>query len=232
MTDVDVVFLSWAKDDILHHIMRKALQSLSTSERDVKFHVYVVESNKEVNYDEFSSSFATCKTLHPDVPFGYHRYMNIGVREGSSPYVVLCNSDVLFHPNWASAILQVMKTQSKYLSASPRSMPKSGSFLSDAKPVEGYAIRKELAGWCIFQQRKIYDILGQLDERFIFWYADNDYAEELKQHKLPHCLVPTSRVDHHHTTIGRTGASLHVNQFEEYTKNQQAVFVDKWGFKP
>lgn len=232
MTDVDVVFISWAKDDILRHMMKKALKSLATSEPAIRFHVYVVESNKDVDYNEFSTDFATCKSIHPDVPFGYHKYLNLGIRAGNSPFVVLCNSDVIFHPHWASEILRVMEEKPHYLSASPFSLPKSGAYLTDTEPVEGYRIRKEIAGWCIFQQRRIYDILGQLDERFVFWYADNDYAEELKKHKIKHCLVPTSRVDHHHATVGRTGASLHVKQFDEYTKKQFAVFVDKWGFEP
>lgn len=228
MHDVDVVIISWARHDGLLAETKKGLQTLFTSEKAVRFHAYVVESNLTVSYDDLATGEHTCKTLYPKgLEFGYHRYLNIGIREGKSPYVVLCNSDLTYAPGWASKIIALMEAEPRILSASP-SCPLIHGKKADAPYHEGYGIRKELAGWCIFQQRKIYEQLGQLDERFKFWYCDNDYAKELETRKIPHVRVTDSLVTHHTGIHGHTADSLDRKTYKEYTYDQQYVFERKW----
>ena len=107
--------------------------------------------------------------------------MNLGIKQGNSPYVVLCNSDLTYEKGWASSIIEAMEKHPRFMSASPWCPQTQGSN-EKVKDLlfEGYRDRGELAGWCIFQQRKIYDIIGELDERFEFWYCDNDYSIQLQ----------------------------------------------------
>ena len=102
MKHVDVVIISWARNEELLKVTKDGLDSLFRSDsKDVAFHAYVIESNPEINYKEYDekSWMHSCTTIHPEVPFGYHRYLNIGRRAGNSPYVVLCNSDLTYEKN-------------------------------------------------------------------------------------------------------------------------------------
>jgi hypothetical protein len=233
MKHIDVIIISWAKDDALLEVTHQGLDSLfdSESSEDVTFHAYVIESNPKVNYDQLNQTFRrhTTTTIHPEVPFGYHRYLNIGRRAGNSPYVVLCNSDLTYEKGWASKIIEVMDAHPRFLSASPWCPQTQGDNTPNAGNVfEGYRVRGELAGWCIFQQRKIYDILGELDEQFTFWFCDNDYSMELQKNRIAHCLVADSIVNHHDGNLGKTGKTLTSEQQHQITNAQTEIFQKKW----
>ena len=92
----------------------------------------------------------------------------------------------------------------------------------------GYGVRKELAGWCIFQQRKIYDTIGQLDEDFEFWWCDNDYAMDIKTKGLKHALISTSVVNHHEKQVGNTASTLNEAEKKKITTDQATLFTNKW----
>jgi GT2 family glycosyltransferase len=233
MKHVDVVIISWARNNELEQVTKTGLDSLFGSEpnEDVTFHAYVVESNHDVNYDEYNKTYRrhTTTTIHPEEKFGYHKYLNIGRRAGNSPYVVLCNSDLTYENGWSSYIIKVMESYPKFLSASPWCPQTQGTNQASLNNIfEGYRVRGELAGWCIFQQRKIYDQLIELDERFSFWYCDNDYSMELQKNKIPHCLVAASVVNHHENNLGKTGDTLTTEQQKSITTDQESIFVQKW----
>jgi GT2 family glycosyltransferase len=155
--------------------------------------------------------------------------LNIGRREGNSPYVVLCNSDLTYENGWATAIISAMEHFPRFLSASPWCPQTQGSNENHLQNIyEGYRVRGELAGWCIFQQRKIYDIIRELDEKFTFWYCDNDYSLELQKNNIAHCLVPASVVNHHEKNLGKTGETLSESDQRKITIEQEKVFMDKW----
>jgi GT2 family glycosyltransferase len=233
MKHVDVVIISWAKDDALLQVTKDGLNSLFSSESDISFHAYIVESNKDVKYEDLkeyqTESNHSIHTIHTDLPFGYHRYLNLGRYAGNSPYVVLCNSDLTYEKDWATEIIKVMDEHPRFLSASPwcpQTQGKDEKFRDHV--FEGYRVRGELAGWCIFQQRKIYDIIGELDEQFEFWYCDNDYSIQLQKNNISHCLVANSIVNHHDGNLGKTGKSLSIEDQSKITNGQLSVFQKKY----
>lgn len=235
MRRVDVVIISWAKTEELHQITKNGLDTLFNSTfqyvAPITFHVYIVESNPDVNYDEYNQYkwMHSCTTIHPNEEFGYHKYLNIGRRAGKSPYVALCNSDLTYEKGWASEIIKCMEQHPDILSASPWCPQTQGSNQPHiGNAYEGYRVRGELAGWCIFQQRKIYDKLGDLDERFTFWYCDNDYSMELQKHKIRHVLIPSSVVNHHEKNLGKTGETMSEEKKAEITFGQTKIFESKW----
>ena len=57
MKNVDVVIISWAKDDALLQVTKDGLDSLFKSEEDITFHAYIVESNLDINYDEYNQKY-------------------------------------------------------------------------------------------------------------------------------------------------------------------------------
>lgn len=233
MKHVDVVIISWAKDEELLKVTRNGLDSLFGSEPngDIIFHAYVVESNPDVNYDEYNKTYRrhTTTTLRPIGEFGYHKYLNLGRKAGDSEFVVLCNSDLTYENNWASEMVKIMELFPDLKSASPWCPQTQG----DNTPaigylIEGRRVRGELAGWCIFQRRDIYDTIGDLDENFTHWYCDNDYGMTMEKHNIRHFLVPTSVVNHHGEDLGVTHKKFDKAYQIQTTNAQQAKFQNKW----
>lgn len=226
-TQIDVVIISYAKNDKLKQVTMDGIQSLIASEDKIQFNIFVVESNPSMNYDHYPYTF----TIYTDMPFSYHRYLNLGRRMGSSQYVVLCNSDLTYSKNWASQIISKMKLHPEILSASPF-CPQTQNIneWNQADVHIGYIVRAHLAGWCIFQQRKIYEIIGELDERYKYWYSDNDYSQELIRHNICHALISRSIVNHHSGNHGETGKVVlqDAKLMDEYTNGQYEIFRKKW----
>jgi len=222
--NVDIVLISDGSTEKSRLVTKDCITSLNGRGETLNFnfHVYVVESMGTVNY-----LHPIVTTLHPEKPFGYHKYLNIGRKAGDSEYVCLCNNDLLFEPGWATAMVTHMEADNLY-SASPLdpTYHPSKGFLPDTGNIPGYRIGVEMAGWCIFQKRAIYDIIGDLDEDFIFWYADNDYAQTLRHNKLEHKLITTSRVIH----LGSlTLLQLDPMKRGSICQSQSLTYVTKWG---
>lgn len=188
--------LSYAHTEELKKITSNAVGSLIASEdpAEIQFRLIVIESEKSLCPFQYESS----NTIYPDEEFGYHKYMNIGISYTSSPYICLCNNDLLFHKGWATEILQPFLNFDDVISASPVCSihhPKNGIELNSGLRL-GYGIRKEISGWCLFFRRDLLKITGMLDPNYIFWCADNDYTNNLWIFKLNHVLVTSSIVDH------------------------------------
>lgn len=229
MNNVDVIIISWAKDEALCEVTKRGIKSLLESAKEnTRFNVIVVESNPAINYDEYNKldSRHTCKTIRPLGEFNYNGYLNQGIQLGNSKYVALCNSDLTYEYGWADSIIAVMEAYPYIKSSSPWCPQTNG----DNKPhldkiYIGHEVRKEFNGWCIFQQRDLYNTIGKLNEDVKFWYSDNILAEELKMREIEHALVPSSVVNHHENTIGKTAQILSSQKQIEYTSGQYNDFV-------
>jgi GT2 family glycosyltransferase len=191
---IDIVILSYAKTDDLKEITIRCLDSLLNSENpaQIAFNILIIESNKTLSPYQYPNT----TTIYPETSFGYHKYMNIGIAATGNPYICLCNNDLIFHTNWAINILKAMKNDPLLLSATPYcpNFHKSEGFDENGPSLEGYF--GVLIGWCIFVKREIFDIIGPLDEKLIFWYCDADYCKTLIKYGVKNCLIPASKVTH------------------------------------
>jgi len=226
MTTVDVIILSLANTPTLREVTERCLETLLSSEPghpEISFRIIVVESHPAAP----PYSGENVETIYPKTPFGYHAYMNLGIGMTCSPYICLCNNDLVFHPGWVSSLLAAFDSDKHLYSASPICTlhhptvginPNTGKYY-------GYGIRKEVAGWCLFFRRDMLKITGPLDERFRFWFADNDYAMTLEKHGLRHALVTDAIVDHVESRTLRSRSSLDQLLL---TKRAKIDFDDKW----
>jgi len=192
--NIDIIILSYGKNTALQQMTRDGIASLLASEdpQTIKFNVLVIESERSLEPYQYPDTV----TLYPKTSFGYNKFMNMGVKATHNPYVCLCNNDLIFHKNWASEILKEMDKDPTLLSASTY----DDNFHQDEglpkfqPPLEGYM--DVLSPWCIFLKREIFDIIGPLDERLIFWYFDDDYCQTIIKHNVKNCLISSSFVTH------------------------------------
>lgn len=222
---MDVVILSFARNAELRLMTEHCLRTLLASEDPaaIEFRVIVVESNHaSPAYD-----FQGVQTLYLPPPFNYHRYMNHGIAKGDAAFVAICNNDLHFHEGWASSLLQAFAADPELVSASPACSlhhPANGFPLYSGNHY-GYGVLKEISGWCLVFRRCMLKVTGPLDERFYFWYADDDYSLTLQSHGLKHALVSTSVVDHLDSRTLKTHTSA---QQWLMTKRAKYIFEAKW----
>ena len=225
-TEIDIIILSYAFNDELKQVTTNCVQSLMLSEdpSSVTFNIIVIESYKELGEYQYPHS----KTIYPEQPFGYHRYMNIGIALTNSPYICLCNNDLIFHRFWATEMLKSITAFPELVSLSPVSSilhPVIGIPLHSGI-WRGYRIGVELTGWCLFIKREVFKIIGKLDENYIFSGADHDYANLLGVLNLKHALVTSSIVDHFDSTTLTTQSK----ERQEYL-NMVTYHYQKWGHR-
>lgn len=183
----DLVMVVASKDAELVRMTQTAINSC-VAEGDVN--VIIVETHKVHKYEHANT------IIEYNEPFCYNRCLNYGIKEGKNDIVILANNDLYFEKGW-STIGSTMMTND-YLSASALSTdPRQRSFKRGDYAYEGYIVGYHLTGWCIFAQRKLFDIIGKIDERVNFWYSDNLYAEQLKAKKISHALICNVTVLHY-----------------------------------
>ena len=228
ITEIDIVILSYAQTEELRQVTINGLNSLIASEdpNQIKFNIIVVESQKDLKPFQYEHG----QTVYPDVPFGYNRYMNIGISMTSAPYICLCNNDLIFYPNWATEILKPFNQYQDLSSASPMCTihhTKLGATVGMGN-IQGTHERTEVSGWCLFFKRSMLRLIGQLDENFIFRHASHDYTYLLQVLNLNHFLVTASVVDHlDHTTLNKQEPE----RFNELMWKQDIYYEKKWGYR-
>jgi hypothetical protein len=231
LSKADVVIISYSKDEFCRKTTEECLRSLLLSEKDSEtlFNVIVIESQEGVSWDGISPNI---KTYPAPLPYGYHKFLNYGRKKGDSEWIALCNSDLLFTQGWFTGILKASEKNQDCLSFSPICPLTQSQYGINPNTgiYKGHRIRMEISGWCIVQKRKIYDKIGDLDERFFHWFCDNDYAMTLQLLGLDHMLITESIVIHHKKTIGKTTERV-VKTNEEMvrlTTGSQPIFQEKW----
>lgn len=227
MNEVDVVIISWAKTPELRAVTQNCLDTLYVSEVDIRFNPIIIETDKDTEYN-------WGRTVHPRNKFGYNKYCNLGRKKGKAPHVVLCNNDIIFNAGWATILLAVRKQFPQFRSLSPWCPQVHGKQDGHkGKLIEGYTARRQIAGWCIFQDRTIYEEIGDLDEKIVFWYSDNDYGLTLEKYAIKHCLVPDAVVNHlgGDGAVGLTAKELDDKTRKKYMFGNEKYVKDKWHYK-
>ena len=229
MHEVDVVILSWAKTAQLKQITDKGIETLLKSEKEenVKFNVFLLEGNIQSKYVLPEN----VRVVYMADKFGYHKFMNVGRKMGNAKYVVLCNNDLRFQRNWASNIIREMEADEELLSACPVEPVVNMLTKHFTNEKYGYETRKFINGWCIFQRRDIYDIIGDLDENFIFWCCDDEYGMTLEKHNVKHALIKTSIVNHDENG-GKSLQTVDPALRGIYTGGGIDIFKRKYGHGP
>lgn len=194
--NIDVIILSNGKDQNLVKLTTQTIQSLIASEDPYKVHfkVLVIESNSILKPFQYKNS----KTIYPESKFGFHKYLNIGVKQTSSDLICFCNNDLIFHKGWASAIISALRVDCEIYSAStfcPNFHSKKSAEIPN-KINYGYKNGVLFTGWCFMVKRSVFDTLGMFDEKFTFWHADDDFRLTLKKNELKNALIKSSKVTH------------------------------------
>jgi GT2 family glycosyltransferase len=225
---LSVIILSKTISDIIFNTTMNCIRSLQDSEnfKNDNLEILLIESN--VNYLEKYSYPEEVKVIVPEEEFGFHKFLNIGINAAKNEFIALCNNDLVFHENWFTEIINVADKRKDVLSFSPID-PRNelGKFKGDF--VEGYKVTQHIKGWCLVCRKELFNIYGFLDEKFKFYYSDNDYALSLIYHNIKHVVVTNSKVLHLHKVTTK-GVSNNKDSFFE--KINIDVKIPKYLYHP
>lgn len=210
---IDVVIPSLSKPE-LHQMIRNCIRSLRTSESSILFNVIIVESGPQ------AIDLGQDETVMFDLPkFNFHHALKQGIARCTSDWIVLANNDLVFHRDWMQKILEISEKNPEIKSFSPwepSSHPRHFPLVRQVYP--GYEVTKHIAGWCIITTKQVLQTIT-LSEEIAYWYSDNNYADELKKHSIPHALVRSAMVTH---LCEQTTRKL--ENRKEMTVDQKAIY--------
>jgi GT2 family glycosyltransferase len=222
---IDVVIISYTKNQELFEMTKRCIQSLHDSEVEYEFNVVVIESNKNFYSDGYD--YDRCKIVIPDEEFNYNKFCKIGMKYGLSDWVALCNNDLIFQPGWFSAIVETSREYPAVGSFSPWNSHGDWHLNKaqedQSKHFFGYGIGFHLCGWCIVAKRDIFDLVDLSDD-VNFWCSDNIYVDELVKYGIEHVLVRDSLVDH---ITSQTLFSESGERIDELTRGQAIIYANR-----
>lgn len=181
-----IIILSYTKDIAYYNMLKKCIVSIGTG-----YDIIVVETNSKLKNKNIN---LPCRFIFPDEEFNYNRFLNIGFSNlRNRGKVIISNNDVVYASGCINRLFTALDT---YDSVSPTDKERELT-------IEGNTVGKEVRGWCIGMNYSVYEKMGQWDEKFSFWYQDNDYCNFLNKRNLKHALIGDA-IAYHKTAVSHT----------------------------
>lgn len=230
MPYLSAIILSNTIDEDIYNINCQCFDSLIKSEEwNNNLEIILIESNINCNK---SYPFPFIRTIKPDQTFNYHRFLNIGVQVSKGDFLAFCNNDIIFHKGWFSKIIKVKEANPEFNCFSPldRNYPlMSKESLPEDKPFYiGWKNKKHFAAWCFVWERKVFNTIGEFDETFNFYSADDDELQTLHYFAIPNVLVTASEVSHLSQVVTNKCNAIHSpvipqNEREKYPLTEEEI---------
>lgn len=225
MIKVDVVILSYTKNDAIFKMTKNCIDSIINSESNIKFRIFLVETDKT---GRFIYKYPNITTIVPDGEFNYNKFLNIGLKQCSSEWILISNNDTIYQQKWCSNMLNIHNKDKELLSMSPLcpGWDSHQKFIDKKSDIHyGHETNFHLVGWSIFLNKSVISKIGYFDEQFPFWYQDNDYSMALIQHNIKHALITSSVVEH---IFNQSFDLIKRETLLEYTLGSEKIFNKKW----
>jgi len=230
--NIDVIILSNTVSLKHANVLRETVTSVSNNPKNYKFNIIVVESNKNLINDTELKKITdnlNVKFITPKHNFHYNLFLNIALRECKGDFILVSNNDVIYSENWFHEMYKHFEKDKELMSACPidRQWHRHSQqiFPGDKEIYYGYRTSYELTGWCFVFKKEVINKIGYFDEKFKFYYQDNDVSCLLNLFDIKHAIITTSHAHH------LLSQSHDVVEDPEY-KNmgaQRIPMMEKWG---
>ena len=221
---IDVIILSYAKNNSIIKMNNDCIDSLNSSSENHKFNILLIETepNKEYKYEQ-----QNVRVIQPKIEFNYNKFLNIGLKECKNEWVLISNNDTIYHKNFLESLIDANNQDTEILSMSPMDddWHRHKHFDKSISIYYGYRTSYEVAGWSILVNKSVIDKIGGFDEQFTFWYQDNDYAKLLEINGIKHALITKSKVTH---LLSRSHHFIENSKKFEMTDGLGIKFKNNW----
>ena len=155
--------------------------------------------------------------------------------KSEAEFVIGPNNDLVIQPNCIQTLLKEFQTNSGISSISPidRNWHRHTKMYLplDNKLYYGYEVSLHMFG-CIFAcRRSVFSKIGFLDEKFYFFYQDNDYAMSLERCELLHG-VHTGALVKHQSGNSNKNAEDRLKYTPKNMNEQGDLLASKWSSEP
>lgn len=206
-----IVILSNTANINYFNLLKNCIDSINTKQ----YQVIVVETNSKLKNKNIPLN---AKFIFPEKEFNYNEFLNIGIRKARDHKYVLANNDIVFQPGCLEEIEKKLDT---YDSVSPQDIDLHKDISED---ILGIKVGYHVLGYCIAITQSTLNTIGEFDEKFKFWYQDNDYCNNLKKHKLCHALLSNAKIQH----FKGQSHNLLQDRLYDMTHGLENTLKDKW----
>lgn len=229
---IDIIILSLAIDENTFLKTKKCVDSYLKTADDLIGKIYVVESN-----ENFNNSYGNKKVeiIKPGGKFNYNKFFNIALERCKSKYIMGPNNDLEIQPNCIQTLINEMENNENISSLCPidREWHRHTKMYlpNDNKVYFGYDVSLHMFGCVFCCKRDVFSKIGLLDEKFYFFYQDNDYVMCLERNNLLHGVHTGARVTH---KSGGTDniAPDHCKYTSKNMNEQGDILANKWNNEP
>lgn len=228
----DVIILSLAVDEESFNTTKSCIDSYINTADELINKIFVVETNAEFNLDYNQQKVEVIK---PGKCFNYNEFYNIALSKCKAEFVIGPNNDLTIQPNCIQNLLKQFQTNNKISSISPidRNWHRHTKMYLplDNKLYYGYEVSLHMFG-CIFAcRRSVFQQIGFLDEKFYFFYQDNDYAMSLERCNLLHGVYTGAQVKHQSGNSNKN-AEDRLKYTPKNMNEQGDLLASKWSSEP
>ncbi len=150
-------------------------------------------------------------------PQGFSAPVNTGIRAVRTEYVAVINDDVKVGPGWWGPLQRELD---------------SGELVVFPQTIEG--TREDFSAWCFAFKATNLELLSATEGAFFdpelrIWFQDSDLMLRLRELGKPPKLVSDSQISHGFSETLRAPDPTLANWIKDVVKEDQAIFVAKWG---
>lgn len=228
----DIIILSLVVDEPTYKVTSSCINSYNNTALDIINKIYVVETNSQAPVEY---GWNNVEVIKPGLEFNYNQFYNIALERCEAEYIFGPNNDLIVQSNCLQTLLKEFQINSNIQSMSPvdRNWHRHKSLYlpSPNKLYYGYEVSLHMFGCAFACRRKVFEKIGFLDERFYFFYQDNDYAMCLERCELLHGVHTGAHVSHYSGQSNK-----HADERLKYTPknmNEQGdILAKKWNSIP
>jgi len=221
METVDVIILSNTANFEYYGKLKKCIATLKSSS-NIETNIIVIETNKKLRGKDLKLPIDTFY-IPEDEEFNYNKFLNYGLAFCKHDYLCISNNDVYYNKD---VLYTLVDHLTEYDSVSPWDDNSTWRFHQTKDIHVGFSTRAFVTGWCIVTKRDTIDrIGGKFDERFSFWFQDDDYSKLLEANDLTHALIGNVSVWH---DCGQSHELFSEQDRQRQTHGLAAVFEEKW----
>jgi GT2 family glycosyltransferase len=222
--DLSIIVLLYRSEETI----KVLLDSIKTGSKKLRVQIILVDNA----YPDQSANIAAKHPLNPTIikltqNVGFSRGVNLALKESKGKNILLLNADTKIIGQALERLVTFANNQMDIGAVAPRLVNTDGKpqasvfhfptilgaikafFFNQRESFGKYLPKAVLQKVDVAQMaamlipKKIFDQVGQLDERFFFYYEDIEFCQRLKKANLPVYYLPSAKIEHVHGASGR-----------------------------
>ncbi len=228
-------------------LTRLCLESVIRNTEHPNYEVIVVDNNSSDGTQDYlrdlASKYKHLTTILNEMNHGFAKANNQGIRQSSGDYIILLNNDTILPQGWLSRLLKHLDDSEVGLVG-----PVTNFVGNEAKVdvtyrtwaemeafAQSYTWERDnqvadihmLAMFCVAMRRDVFDLVGELDERFgIGMFEDDDYSLRMRQRGYRIICAADAFV--HHFGQAAFGKLIRSGDYDRLFDENRRKFEAKW----